>query len=247
MINDISYYHIIINEMTVFSKLPIMLSDLEDVDIRYENGCIYILKHKTDDTKEYYIGSTRDFKHRCRIHKSNCNNENIREYNLKVYKYIRDNGGWDQWEIVKLYDYPCKNKYELEQEERRAIEAYKSTLNRIIPTRTKKEYLREYHQKNRENILEKQRQYRENNKEKLTDINKQYRENNKEKIADKSRRYRENNKEKLTERFKQYRENNKEEINAKQRVKINCDNCNRLVSKGVLARHKRTNYCMNHK
>ena len=224
MINDIRNHYIIINEMTVFSKLPVMLSDIEDIDIRYENGCIYILKHKTDDTKEYYIGSTRDFKHRCRIHKSNCNNENIREYNLKVYKYIRDNGGWDQWEIVKLYDYPCKNKYELEQEERRAIEAYKPTLNNKIPTKTKAEYRQEH---------------REYHKQ----WSKEYRENNKQMIADKKKQYSQNNKEKIADKKKQHYQNNKDKIN----VKINCDNCNRLVNKQGLARHKRSNICMNYK
>lgn len=214
--------------MSVFSKLPVMLSNIEDIDIRYENGCIYILKHKTDDTKEYYVGSTKDFKRRCRTHKRTCNNENDKDYNCKVYKYIRENDGWDQWEIVKLYDYPCKNKYELELEERKCIKAYKSTLNQIIPTRTKTEY-------------------QQINREKIAEYKKQYHQINRENILEKQREYRENNKEKKAEMDRQYIENNREEINAKRRVKINCDNCNLLISKGVLARHKRSNYCINHK
>ena len=199
--------------MTVFSKLPVMLSDLEDVDIRYENGCIYILKHKTDDTKEYYVGSTKDFKQRCQFHKVRCNNQNDKKYNLKVYKYIRENGGWEHWKIVKLYDYPCKNKYKLEQEERRAIEAYKSTLNNFIPTRTNAEYRHEH------------REY--------------YKEY--------ARKYREDNKEEVNAKQRQYHQNNREEILAKNKVKINCENCNSLVNKVGLARHKRSNYCINHK
>mgnify|MGYP003130430294 FL=1 len=114
--------------MSVLSKLPVMLSDIDDVDIKYENACIYMLKHKTDDTKEYYIGSTYDFKGRCIQHKSNCNNENNKKYNLKVYKYIRENCGWNEWTIIKLYDYPCKNRNKLELEEKRAIMEYKSTF-----------------------------------------------------------------------------------------------------------------------
>jgi hypothetical protein len=207
--------------MTVFSKLPVMLSDLEDVDIRYENGCIYILKHKTDETKEYYVGSTKDFKQRCQFHKVRCNNQNDKKYNYKVYKYIRENGGWEHWKIVKLYDYPCKNKYKLEQEERRAIEAYKSTLNNaykstlnnFIPTRTSAEYRQEH------------REY--------------YKEY--------ARKYREDNKKEVNAKKRQYHENNKQEINAKRKVKINCENCNSLVNKVGLARHKRSNYCINHK
>ena len=49
---------------------------MEEVDIRYENAVIYMIKHKTDDTKEFYIGSSKDFKERCGIHKSRCNNNN---------------------------------------------------------------------------------------------------------------------------------------------------------------------------
>lgn len=236
MINDIRNHYIIINEMTVFSKLPVMLSDLEDIDIRYENGCIYILKHKTDDTKEYYVGSTRDFKRRCQSHKERCNNENSEKYNYKLYKYIRENGGIEAWEIVKLYDYPCKNKYKLEQEERRAIEAYKSTLNHYVPTRTKKEYSEEY-----------MREYRQNNKEKITEKSRQYYQNNKEKITEKRKQYRENNREMILERDKQYYEKYKVDKSAKRKVKINCDNCNRLVNKAHIVRHKRSNYCINHK
>ena len=222
--------------MTVLSKLPVMLSDLDDIDVRYENGCIYILKHKTDESKECYIGSSRDFKQRCECHKERCNNENSEKYNLKVYKYIRENDGMEAWEIVKLYDYPCKNKYELELEERRAIEAYKSTLNHYIPTRTKKEYSEVY-----------MREYRQNNKEKIAEKSRQYNENNKEKIAEKRKQFRENNREMILERDKQYYQKYKVDKNAKAKVKINCDNCNRLVSKHHIARHKRSNVCLNHK
>jgi hypothetical protein len=139
---------------------------MEDVDERYENGVIYMIKHKTDETKEYYIGSSKDFKARCWEHKSNCNNQNRKQYNYKVYKYIRENGGWDCWNMILLYDYPCKNKNELEQEERRAIKEYKSTLNQFIPCRTQKEYYQD-------------------NKVKKSQYNKEYNEVNKEEIAEK--------------------------------------------------------------
>jgi len=123
---------------------------MEDIDERYENGVIYMIKHKTDDKKEYYIGSTKDFKRRCRKHKSICNNQNSKHYNYKVYKYIRENGGWDEWEIILLYDYPCKNRNELELEEKRAVKEYKSTLNQVIPSRTRKEH----YEANKEKILQ---------------------------------------------------------------------------------------------
>ena len=123
---------------------------MTDVDIMYENGVIYMMKHKTDDKKEYYIGSSYDFKQRCWAHKSYCNNENDKRYNYKLYKYIRENGGWDAWEIILLYDYPCKNRNELHLEEQRAVKEYKSTLNTQVPGRT----YQECYEDNREKYLQ---------------------------------------------------------------------------------------------
>ena len=153
--------------MCVLSKLPVMLSDIDDVDIRYENGCIYMIKNKTDDAKHFYIGSTYNFKQRCKMHKINCYNQNDKNYNLKVYKYIRENGGFGEWEIILLYDYPCKNRNKLELEEKRAIMEYKSTLNKNIPCRTKKEY----YQDNKEKILQQNKELYEANKEEILQKN----------------------------------------------------------------------------
>ena len=154
------------------------MTDVDEVDIRYENGVIYMIKNKTDDTKEYYIGSSYEFKRRCMKHKSDCNNENGKNYNCKVYKYIRDNGGWNEWKIILMYDYPCKNRNELELEEQQAVKEYKSTLNTRFPARTKKEY----YQDNKEKILQKKKDFYQKNKEKLSQKEKERYEANKEEI-----------------------------------------------------------------
>jgi vacuolar-type H+-ATPase subunit I/STV1 len=215
---------------------------MEDVDIRYENGCIYMIKHKTDETKDFYIGSSYNFKERCRTHKKSCNNQNIKDYNYKVYKYIRENGGWDCWNIILLYDYQCKNKYQLELEETRAVKEYKSTLNQVIPRRTHQEY----YQDNKEKLLQKRKELYEANKEEILEQHKEYYQDNKEKILQQKKEYRKDNKEKISQLKKEHYEANKEEINKKRAIKINCDICNRLVCKDCIARHKRTNYCINY-
>ena len=151
---------------------------MEDVDIRYENAVIYMIKHKTDDIKEFYIGSSKDFKERCGTHKRSCNNQNSKNYNLKVYKYMRENGGWNEWTIVKLYDYPCKNRNELELEEQRAVKEYKSTLNTQVPCRTPKEY----YEDNKEKKIQQGKEYRKDNKEKIKQKDKERYEANKEEI-----------------------------------------------------------------
>ena len=92
-------------------------------------GIIYLIKHKTDDTKKVYIGSTNDFKRRIKSHRVNCNNEKNEKYNLKLYQYIRENGGFNQYEFIILECYACNFKYDLYDREDDYIKMYDNNLN----------------------------------------------------------------------------------------------------------------------
>jgi hypothetical protein len=191
----------------------------------YNKGCIYKIKHQLDYNDEnIYIGSTCNFIRRRCMHKSVCYNPNDRKYNYKLYQYIRENGGWDNFVMLEIEKFPCKDKPELCAEERRVIDELKSKLNCNVPGRTGKEY-------------------REDNKEKLAEYDKMKYENNKEKIAEHQKEYRENNKEKIAEHQKEYYESNKE----KKLEKIQCDKCGFEVSKCNLTKHKKTQKCINFK
>ena len=101
----------------------------------------FVYKLFNPDYPEFYIGSTKDMKQRKRHHKFRCNNENDRFYNLKVYQYIRDHGGYSSWKYEILEHITTSiNKYELHDLERKAIEDMKPSLNERIPNRTMKEY-----------------------------------------------------------------------------------------------------------
>ena len=95
--------------------------------INYQNTVIY--KISCDDTEEFYIGSTTDLTSRKYQHKWRCNNENNRGYNLKIYKTIRQYGGWDNWRMVVVEEYPCENKREAEKREEEIRMELKATLN----------------------------------------------------------------------------------------------------------------------
>ena len=148
--------------------------------VNYNNSHIYKLCCKDTDIKEIYIGSTVNFRNRKCQHKSNCNNINRKEYNFKVYKFIRDHGNWDNWDMVLIETVSCNTKLELHKIERKFIEELKPLLNKQIPSRTKyeaqKEYKKEYNIKNREKIKEYQKVYCENNKDKKKEYDKEYRE-----------------------------------------------------------------------
>ena len=173
----------------------------------YSKGCIYMIKKQDDfNNDNVYIGSCCNFSRRKCEHKKVCNNPDYENHNLKVYQYIRENGGWNHFIMIKLIDYPCNDKNELKITERRYIDEYKSKLNCNIPTRTDKEY----HKDNKERYKEYHKQRYKNNKEKLKEQHTQYRENNKQKIAEKCKQRYQNNKEQILKRAKQYREDNKE-------------------------------------
>ena len=86
-------------------------------------SCIYIIRHKHSNNS--YIGSTKDFRKRLWGHKTRCYSGNNKS-NFQLYKFIRDNEGWDNFDMVKICD--C------EEDERLKMEQYymdfvKPTLN----------------------------------------------------------------------------------------------------------------------
>jgi hypothetical protein len=109
------------------------------IDERYVNGKIY--KIVCNETNEVYYGSTilslkdRIIKHKCSL---KCESRQIINRNNYYYELIED--------------YSCNNRKELETRERWYIENNKC-INKIIPTRT----LKEYYQENKEKILEKKK------------------------------------------------------------------------------------------
>ena len=80
---------------------------------RYQNGCVYKIVCRDPEVTDCYVGSCCNFTRRKCNHKSSCHNVNNKTYNLKVYTFIREHGGWENWEMIQLKHYPCNSKREL--------------------------------------------------------------------------------------------------------------------------------------
>ncbi len=222
----------------------------------YSNSIIYKLCCKDINIKEIYVGSTTNFRSRKAENKKDC-----KDKDRKVFVFIRENGGWENWDMVMIEEYPCDNIRQLLKRERYWIEELSAILNIEIPSRTNKEYYDE----NKKNISDKRKEkYRENieiEREKAKIRTRKYREDNKEKLEIKhnsiefkqmkkeyNKEYRENNKELLMKNSNQYYYDNKETINKKKRENIiTCENCNKKINKNSLTRHLQTQYCMTYK
>jgi len=191
-------------------------------------GIIYLIKHKTDNTKKVYVGSTINLKKRIRRHRQDCNNEKNKEYNYKLYQYIRENGGFYMYEIIILECYVCNFKYELYDREDDYIKIYDNNLNQLRAYLTRREY--------KKKISEKSKKYYDENKDIINEKRKKYRDENKDKINGQRKEKYNENKKNIIEQNKKYRENNREKINEKKKEKITCE-CGSIGSKSHIARH----------
>lgn len=112
--------------------------------------------------RDFYIGSTKNYKHRISDHKSYCNNPNCSKYNLKVYKFIRENGGWSNWSKMVIATIEVQDKLEQRKIEQVYIDHLEPGLNcdrsyRTLEQRNEqhKECEKKYYKKNKEQINKK--------------------------------------------------------------------------------------------
>jgi len=120
----------------------------------YSKGLIYKIVCLDPEITDCYVGSTLNFKQRKAHHKNKCNNPNDKSYNYNVYKFIREHGGWENFQMLQIEEYPCNTKHELALQERFHFENLKATLNSCVPSRPKSEFNVAYYQKNRAKITE---------------------------------------------------------------------------------------------
>ena len=95
----------------------------------YSNSVIYKIVCNNKSIHDIYVGSTCSFISRKAQHKSACNNANGKVYNLKVYKCIRGLGGWSNWSMIPIMQFPCESKMALQIKEREVMENHNATLN----------------------------------------------------------------------------------------------------------------------
>ena len=186
--------------------------------VDYSNGKIYRLY--CNITKKCYVGSTtQSLSKRLSQHKQNYKCFLNGKYHFVSSFEILEN---NDYVIVLIENYECKNKEELFKRERFYIEQMEC-VNQQLPIRSNKEWVED----NKEKIKEYRKNYYINNREKYLDIKKQNYQNNRDKILDYVKQYAvtnqelikeyrkkcyEENKQIYKERNKTYRENNKEKI-----------------------------------
>jgi hypothetical protein len=145
------------------------------MDNKYQNSAIYKIVSKDISDTSTYVGSSVRWRHRRNCHKSDCNNDKSKNYNYKVYQYIRQNGGWDNFEVVKIEGYPCKTREELALREGFWQRTLKATLIVAQAGRTNKACRQDH----KERLYELQKKYVAAHKDEVAEYSKLYRVQNK--------------------------------------------------------------------
>jgi len=170
-----------------------------------------------------YIGSTEDINDRMSKHKYSCNNIKHCKYNYKVYKYIRDNGGWNEWKYEIIDEVEVALREDAGIYEGEYIIKYDAInkLNDVVAGRclnkSKNQYHKEKYQRNKEVISQKSKEKYQRNKEVISQKSKEKYQRNKEKISQKCKEKYERNKEDILQRVTEYRNKNKDAINQRRR------------------------------
>lgn len=86
----------------------------------YNESVIYKIYCKNPEVKYTYFGSTTRFAIRKHSHKVNC----IDMPNKRLYKTINENGGWDNWTMAPIEQFPCENRMALNIREQFWIDSH---------------------------------------------------------------------------------------------------------------------------
>ena len=93
---------------------------------------IYKIVCKDENIKDCYVGSTKDFNKRKIGHKNSYFTDN-KNSNCCIYKFMFNNGGFDNFNIEIIETLICENRNEALVRERFWIEELKSNLNSRSP------------------------------------------------------------------------------------------------------------------
>jgi len=126
----------------------------------FSNSVIYHIRHM--ESKEVvYVGSTTKFPQRKAVHKYNCNNEEGKDFTSPIYCHIRDNGGFNCFEVIPIKSLKLEKKTELLIAEQEEMDKHQTLVNGRKAHMTieehkedKKQYKKQHYQEHKETINE---------------------------------------------------------------------------------------------
>ena len=117
------------------NNLEIKIKDLENkikikyetTDNKYKNTVMYMIRPKYNNFY-MYVGHTVDKDRRLKEHMRATLSDN-----KKIYKTIRETGGWEQWEMIEISTYACNCREDALKIEQEWCEKLRPNLNSTSP------------------------------------------------------------------------------------------------------------------
>jgi hypothetical protein len=184
-------------------------------DNKMINGKIY--KIVSSQTEKVYVGSTtQTLEQRLSGHR-----RNYKKYLNGKYSFVTsfDIIKFDDNMIVLIENVVCNSIDNLREREKYYIKS-NDTVNKNIPSRSRKEY-------------------RNDKKDKIKEYQKHYCYNNKEKLNKNAKEYHDIHKVKINEYQKDYRDNNKDKLNKNAKQKYTCE-CGGNYTHANKSQHNKT-------
>jgi hypothetical protein len=153
--------------------------------IDFSRCIIYKIVCFDTNITDCYVGNTTDFIRRKSEHKRCCYNPNNKEYNKKVYQFIRSHGDWGNFQMLQIEEYPCSNKREAELREEHWRKELTASLNgnkAFLTDEEASQYKKLYYEQNKDQLCEYSKLHYEQNKDQLKLRRQLYYQKNKEHI-----------------------------------------------------------------
>jgi hypothetical protein len=162
----------------------------------YSKCVIYKLVCYDTTLTDCYVGHTTNFTERKRYHKNAYFNENHSNHSCPVYGFMKKHGGWENFVMLQIEEFPCETKREAEAREEHWRKELKATLNGKQAFTTIEErriqvskgsvkwrkknptYDKAYKDANKEKIQQQRKEYYQRKKLKKLNLNKEIPETN---------------------------------------------------------------------
>lgn len=102
----------------------------------YAKTIIYKIVCKDLIITELYVGHTTAF-----IKRKSCHKKRSLSDDTLIYRAIRDNGGWDNWDMIEIEKFPCADSNEARARERYWYDDIGAKLNLKKPLTTTDEQI----------------------------------------------------------------------------------------------------------
>ena len=100
------------------------------IEIDYSNTIFYKIYCKNESINDLYVGHTTNFVQRKCQHKQGTYDIHNK---CRLYETIRNNGGWDNWNMEIIDFKNCENSYEARKIEQSYFKSLNATLNSVNP------------------------------------------------------------------------------------------------------------------